>query len=72
MKDELLVQVIKNMKKEGYYCLVTELDELDRIIMKTPVFEHFETAVCDCLYRIKFMFGEKNITIRMGDKKNEG
>jgi len=71
MKEELLVQVIKNMKKEGYYCLVTELDELDQIIMKTPVFEHFETSICDCLYRIKFMFGEKNITIRMGDKKNE-
>jgi hypothetical protein len=67
MKQELLVQVLKNIKKEGYYCLVTELDKLDEDIMRTAVFDHWETAVVDCVHRVRSMFGNPDVKIRISD-----
>ena len=71
MKDELLVRVLTNIRKD-FFCVVSDLDG---IILKSPACQHLETAVCFVLWQIKSIpsLGGRNVVLRVENlKKNKG
>lgn len=70
----VLVRVLKRLKEETYYCLVTELDKMDSVIMESPAYDHLETAVCFILWQIKndLSFSSRDVVLRVEKETTKG
>ena len=69
MSKSFLVRVIKNIKAEGYKCVVTELDKLDHIIFGMS-YDHWETCVVHSIVKLRRRFKSPEIKIKLMELNN--
>ena len=71
IKKGIVLEVLQKIPAQGWYCLITELDDMDVAIMATPCFKHIETAVLDALYKIRAHYANREVTIKTKGRSSD-